>query len=247
MIPRTIHYCWFGGRPLPNKVKQNIESWKKQCPNYEIIQWNESNYDINANKYTLQAYERGKYAFVSDYARLDILQKHGGIYLDTDVELIKPLDSFLSFDAFFAMEEAGAVATGLGFGAIKNSHILKNLKKQYDGQSFFDKHKENLKTCIEYSAPIFKDLGISDEDKTQYFDQSRLAVFATEVFCPQSLETGKITITDKTVSIHHYDSSWKKHPRFSKYTTKYKIKIRKTIDYLLGNGTYDKLKNKLKH
>jgi len=247
MIPRTIHYCWFGGEPLPTKVKRNIESWKKQCPNYEIIQWNESNYDTSSNDYISQAYERGKYAFVTDYARLDIIQKHGGIYLDTDVELIKPLDYFLDYDAFFAMEEAGTVATGLGFGAVENSDILEKLKKQYDGQSFFDNGKENLKTCIEYSAPIFEGLGISNDNKTQYFDKSRIAVFATEVFCPQSLETGKTTITSKTVSIHHYDSSWKKHPSFSKYLTKYKIRIRKAIDYSFGSGTYNRLKNKLKH
>lgn len=245
MIPKTIHYCWFGGKPLPKSVKDNIKTWKKQCPNYKIIQWDESNYDISANDYTRQAYERGKYAFVTDYARLEIVHEYGGIYLDTDVELIKPLDAFLKYDAFFAMEEAGRVATGLGFGSVKNSDIVDRLKAQYYDQSFIVNGSANLKTCIDYSAPVFQELGITSENKTQYFHHSRIAVFATEVFCPQSIETGKTTITDKTVSIHHYDSSWKKHPQMSKFFTKYKVRIRKTIDKIFGKGTYNKIKTRI--
>lgn len=247
MIPRKIHYCWFGGKPLPNKVQKNIASWKKYCPDYEIIEWNEKNFDVQINDYVSQAYERKKYAFVSDYSRLDIVYKYGGIYLDTDIELIKPLDRFLKYDSYFGLEEAGKVATGLGFGSEKNTKILSDMIKQYENQVFFDGKNENLKTCLEYSEPIFKNMGLIDQDRTQYFDQSRIAIFATDVFCPQSLETGKTTITDKTVSIHHYDSSWKKYPKLSKYSTKYKIKARKTMDYLLGDGTYNRIKNSLKH
>lgn len=247
MIPRKIHYCWFGGKPLPSKIQRNIASWKKYCPDYEIIQWNEKNFDVHINDYVSQAYERKKYAFVSDYARLDIVYKYGGIYLDTDIELIKPLDGFLKYDSYFGLEEAGKVATGLGFGSEKKTKILSEMMKQYKNQIFFDGKKENLKTCLEYSEPVFDNLGLIDQDRTQYFDQSRIAIFATDVFCPQSLETGKTTITDKTISIHHYDSSWKKHPKFSKYSTKYKIRARKTIDCLFGDGTYNRIKNSLKH
>lgn len=246
MIPKTIHYCWFGGKPLPKSVKDNIKTWKKQCPNYKIIQWDESNYDISANDYTRQAYERGKYAFVTDYARLEIVHEYGGIYLDTDVELIKPLDAFLKYDAFFAMEEAGRVNTGLGFGSTKNNEILDQTKHQYDNQLFYDGNKENLKTCIEYSAPVFENLGLANKNKTQYFNQSRIAVFATDVFCPQSLETGKTAITNDTVSIHHYDSSWKKHPQISRHLTKYKIRLRKLLDKLFGSGTYNRIKQFVK-
>lgn len=247
MIPRTIHYCWFGGKPLPDKVQNNIASWKKYCPDYKIIQWDESNYDVHINDYVSQAYIRKKYAFVSDYARLDIIQKYGGIYLDTDIELIKSLDKFLKYNSYFGLEEAGKVATGLGFGSEKNAKILNEMLKQYDNQIFFDGKSENLKTCLEYSEPVFNRLGLTTQDKTQYFDQSHIAVFSTDVFCPMSIETGKTTISDGTVSIHHYDSSWKKHPSFSKYLTKYKIRIRKVIDHVFGNGTYNRLKNKLKH
>lgn len=246
MIPKTIHYCWFGGKPLPKSVKDNIKTWKKQCPNYKIIQWDESNYDVKKIAYILQAYERERYAFVSDFARLDIINEYGGIYLDTDVELIKPLDDLLQYESFFGLEEVGRVNTGLGFGAEKNSEIVGRMKEQYDGQSFVINGTENLKTCIDYSAPVFKDLGINSRDETQYLNHSRIAVFATDVFCPQSLETGKTTITDETISIHHYDSSWKKHPRMSKYLTKYKVRLRKSIDKAFGRGTYNKIKKHLK-
>lgn len=245
MIPRTIHYCWFGGKPLPDKVQNNIASWKKYCPDYKIIQWDESNYDVKKNDYISQAYAKKKYAFVSDFARLDIIQEHGGIYLDTDVELIKFLDDLRQYESFFGLEEVCRVNTGLGFGSVKNSDIVDRLKAQYYDQSFIVNGSANLKTCIDYSAPVFQELGITSENKTQYFHHSRIAVFATEVFCPQSIETGKTTITDKTVSIHHYDSSWKKHPQMSKFFTKYKVRIRKTIDKIFGKGTYNKIKTRI--
>jgi len=246
MIPKTIHYCWFGRKPVPDNVEKNIKSWKKYCPDYEIIQWNEDNYDVKKIDYTSQAYERKKYAFVSDFARLDIVNEYGGIYLDTDVELIKPLDDLIQYDSFFGLEEVGRVNTGLGFGSEKNSAFVRELKEQYNGQMFIVNGVENLKTCIDYAEPVFSDLGLIDKDETQYFNQSCIAVFATDVFCPQSLETGKTTITGKTISIHHYDSSWKKHPRMSRYFTKYKIRIRKSVDKIFGLGTYNSIKKIMK-
>lgn len=166
--------------------------------------------------------------------------------MDTDVELIKPLDSFLKYDSFFGLEEAGSVATGLGFGSIKNSEIVDRLKRQYNGEKFLENNKTNLKTCIEYSAPIFENLGMTKKNETQFFNKSRIAIFATDYFCPQSLESGKTTITSNTVSIHHYDSSWKAHPQTSKFFTKYKIKMRRSIDKLFGYGTYNKIKKYVK-
>ena len=100
MIPKIIHYCWFGGAELPEKDRKCIESWKKFCPDYQIIEWNENNYDVTKNTYMYQAYQAKKWGFVPDYARLDIIYQHGGIYLDTDVELVKNLDSLLENDAF---------------------------------------------------------------------------------------------------------------------------------------------------
>ena len=120
MIPKKIHYCWFGGNPLPETVQRCINSWRKFCPDYEIIEWNESNYNIHKIPFIAEAYDAKKYAFVSDYARLDIIYNEGGIYLDTDVELIRSLDTLLSNNSFMGMEFAGQVATGLAL-------VLKNI------------------------------------------------------------------------------------------------------------------------
>ena len=136
MIPRTIHYCWFGPEPLPKRVKKCIRSWEKLCPDYQIVRWNEQNFDIHYNQFTKDAYEAGKWAFVSDVARLYIIYHHGGIYLDTDVELLKPLDSFLAQKAFMGVEYNGLIATGLGFGAEKHVEVIKELLDEYDRVRF---------------------------------------------------------------------------------------------------------------
>ena len=104
MIPKIIHYCWFGGNPLSDDAKRYIASWKKYCPDYEIREWNESNFDINENDYCREAYEQKKWAFVTDYVRLKALYEYGGIYMDTDVEVVKPLDPLLSYDALSGYE-----------------------------------------------------------------------------------------------------------------------------------------------
>ena len=119
-IPKVIHYCWFGGKELPELARRCIASWKQYCPAYQIIRWDERNFDVHANGYTRWCYENGKWAFLSDYARLAIVAAHGGIYLDTDVELIAALDPLLDHSAFFSMESPGMVNTGQGFGAEAN-------------------------------------------------------------------------------------------------------------------------------
>ena len=139
MIPKKIHYCWFGGNPLPELAQKCIASWKKYCPDYEIIEWNETNYDITKNNYMNQAYENKRWGFVPDYARLDIIYTHGGIYLDTDVELIKPIDELLTLKAFAGVEQNSEyVALGLGFGAEKEHPTIKALRDYYDTLSFVE-------------------------------------------------------------------------------------------------------------
>ena len=141
MIPKKIHYCWFGGNPLPKSAIKCINSWKKYCPDYEIIEWNENNFDINMNGYTRMCYEQKKFAFLSDYVRLLVIYQNGGLYFDTDVELIKNPDFLLNTNAFFGFEteikkspnpQKAEVNTGLGFGAIQNSKILQILLNAYD-------------------------------------------------------------------------------------------------------------------
>jgi mannosyltransferase OCH1-like enzyme len=124
MIPRVIHYCWFGGSPLPASVDRCLSSWRQFCPGYEIRYWDETSFPVDRCRFSLEAYAAGKWAFVSDYARLRIVFDHGGIYLDTDVELIAPLDRLLPHSAFFGFESRGAIATGLGFGATAGNQRL---------------------------------------------------------------------------------------------------------------------------
>ena len=135
-IPKIIHYCWFGGAPIPEKDKACIESWRKFCPDYEIIEWNESNYDITKNRYMKEAYDVKKWGFVPDYARLDIIYTQGGIYLDTDVEIIRNMDPLLEDEAFMGFEDGKFVALGLGFGAAKGNPHIKAMRDVYEGVSF---------------------------------------------------------------------------------------------------------------
>ena len=136
-IPKTIHYCWFGGNPLSDLAIKCIESWKKYCPDYEIIQWNEQNFDVRQIPYSAQAYEAGKWAFVSDYARFKILYDHGGVYLDTDVELLKPLDAVLDRGGFMASESHQCdVNTGLGVATPKGLPLYEEILQDYENSSF---------------------------------------------------------------------------------------------------------------
>ena len=130
MIPKIIHYCWFGGNEIPENDKKCIESWKKYCPDYKIIRWDESNYDYKKNSYMREAYEAKKWGFVPDYARLDIIYNYGGIYLDTDVELLKSLDEILDCEGFFGFESENLVNLGLGFGAVKGNEIIRDMMLQ---------------------------------------------------------------------------------------------------------------------
>lgn len=122
-IPKVLHYCWFGGAPKPKNIQNCIRSWKKYCPDYKIIEWNEQNFDVSQSLYTRQAYDARRWAFVADYARLKILYEQGGIYMDTDVELLRPLDDLLAYPAFFGFQHNNEVATGLGFGAEARSPV----------------------------------------------------------------------------------------------------------------------------
>ena len=132
MIPKKIHYCWFGKNELPTKAKKCIASWKKYCPDYEIVEWNEDNYDVYQNAYTTYTYDNKKFAFLSDYARLQIILREGGIYFDVDVEVVRPLDELLRYPAFFGFETEEYVNTGVGFGAERGNKIVEGMLKEYN-------------------------------------------------------------------------------------------------------------------
>ena len=160
-IPKIIHYCWFGGGPINPESRKCIESWKKYCPGYKIIEWNEQNFEISQNRYAQQAYEAKKYAFVSDYVRLAVLYEYGGIYLDTDVELVRPLDELLELPGFMGFQNNNEVATGLGFGACKGNPVVQALLRDYDALDFIKADGSvDLTPCPERNTKVLQTLGV---------------------------------------------------------------------------------------
>ncbi len=207
MIPKKIHYCWFGGGPLPELAKKCIESWKTFCPDYEIIEWNEGNYDIHKNAYMEQAYVHKKWSFVSDYARLDIVYEHGGIYLDTDVEIIKSLDDLLVLDAFAGVEQDSEyVNSGLGFGACPKDSTIKAIRDYYDTISFVRNGQLDMTPAPRVNNVVLKQLGYHYSKEINQC--CSLTIFPSDYFCPLNFGTNELTITDNTYSIHHYSASW---------------------------------------
>ena len=210
MIPKIIHYCWFGGNPLPPLAHKCIESWRKYCPDYEIIQWNEDNFDISACPlYVRQAYEAKKWPFVTDYVRLKVVYDHGGIYMDTDVELIKPLEGYLNNGAFFGFEEGKNIATGLGFGAEKGHGILLELMADYNSAPFIREDGSFDQTpCPERNTAVFLRRGLKQNNERQILDGDIL-ILPSDYLCPIDYLSGKKKCTRNTVSIHWFSESWK--------------------------------------
>lgn len=213
MIPQIVHYCWFGRNPLPASAQKCIASWKKHLPDYNIKEWNEDNFDVNIIPYTKEAYEAQKYAFVSDYARFWILYHNGGIYFDTDVEVIKPLDNILARGAFLGIEQGPAmytrplVAPGLGMGAVSGMQFYKDMLDYYASLSFhLPDGTLNTATIVEYTTRKLYEMGMKESNSLQQVGD--IWIYPADVFCPMDSTTGIIRITDESVSIHHYDASW---------------------------------------
>lgn len=211
MIPKTIHYCWFGGNPLPELAQKCIASWKKYCPDYEIKEWNESNIDISSMDYMKEAYQEKAWGFVSDVARLQIIYKYGGIYMDTDVEIIKSFDALLKHPAFLGMEDSSRnlyyVNSGLGFGAKQGNELIRELLQDYKERHFRDSEGNIDKTpCTVLQSSFLKKKGLQQINEMQKICGAQ--IYPTEYFCPLSVKTGKLYLTDNTYSIHHYSGSW---------------------------------------
>lgn len=235
-IPKVIHYCWFGKGEMPALAKKCIKSWEKYCPDYEIVCWNEENFDISQNRYMREAYDSRKWAFVSDFARLKIIYDNGGIYLDTDVELIKPIDDLLESEGFMGFDEKGIVASGLGFGADKGNKIIGEFLSDYDNISFvLEDGSFDLTPCPDRNTAALKRLGMDMENKDQIFMGMRF--LPAEYLCPMEYDTGKKTITENTYSIHHYSASWTSS--VTKRTT--------FLKRLIGVKMYKKLYGKFLH
>ena len=247
MIPKTIHYCWFGRNPKPKLAEKCLRSWKKHCPDYEIIEWNEDNYDLfSAPLYVRQAYEAKKWAFVTDYVRLDVIYHNGGIYLDTDVEVVRSLDPLLCDKAFFGIETPLYVATGLGFGAEKGSEILAEMMKDYQEIPFIQPDGSyDQTTCPVRNTNVLLKHGFARDGSEQLLD-GEIHIYPEEFFCPLDYQGLGRIIDNKTFSIHWFSGSWmplKDQParRIIKNHRKQKMHI--ILQAILGEKNHEMIMN----
>lgn len=207
MIPKTINYCWFGGKEKPKSITKCIESWKKFCPQYEIIEWNEDNFDLQCCDYVKEAAGGKKWAFVSDYARFWILYNYGGVYLDTDVEMIKPLHQIVANGPFMGCEEIGKVNPGLGMAAEPKMKIFKEILDYYSTQHFLHKNGvENEETVVTKVTNILIRHGLKNKNVIQKV--AGILIYPTAYFSPIDYRTKEKNMTTNTVMIHHYAASW---------------------------------------
>lgn len=233
MIPKKIHYCWFGGKPLNSLGEKCFASWKNHFPDYKIIEWNENNFDVNCCQYIREAYEAKKWAFVSDYARFKILYEQGGIYFDTDVEVIKSFDDILEKGNFMGCEgEAGDVAPGLGFGVNPGLGLIKKILENYEKDTFFNPDGSlNLTTIVTRTTDVLKRHGLQAVNEIQTV--AEINIYPREYFCPIDMKTGKIEITPNTYSIHRYAGSWETKEN------KFRGNVYRFINRVLGKRTAD--------
>lgn len=237
-IPKVIHYCWFGGKELPKSAKKCIASWKKHFPDYEIKRWDETNFDVNIIPYTKEAYKAGKFAFVSDYARFWILYNYGGLYFDTDVEVIKPFDEILKEGAFMGCElpyrpeeipENFHIAPGLGMAAEPYNDFYKRVLDFYVGLDFImPDNSLNLTPVGMHITKLFCEYGL--ENKPGIQNVAGINIYPVDYFCPKSID-GKLNLTRNSVSIHHFDSTWL--PRKKKLAIRFGYKYPKIMRTIL--------------
>jgi mannosyltransferase OCH1-like enzyme len=216
-IPKIIHFCWFGGKPLSALGKKCLASWEKYLPEYQIMRWDENNFDVNSVPYTKESYQLKKYAFVSDYVRYKVLYDFGGIYMDTDVEVLKNLDEFLENEAFTGFEDEQMVAPGLILGSVQGNSLIKDMVEIYQYSHFVNLDNTlNLKTGPQILTELLLNRGL--EKKDEYQKISGLSIYPKEYFCPKSWITLKLDITPNTFTIHHYEGTWiPKFQKFKKY------------------------------
>lgn len=203
MIPKKINYCWFGKGEKSKLAVKCINSWRKYCPDYEIIEWNEDNFDVTMNGYTEMCYKEKKYAYLSDYARLLIVAEHGGLYFDTDVELVKSPDELLSNDAFFGFENEEYVASGLGFGSVPHGIAIEYMLAEYvpllNGTN-------GTIVCPKLNTKALVKLGLVQNGLEQKVCDA--VIYPPSIFNPYDSATGKLNKTNETISIHWYAATW---------------------------------------
>ncbi len=254
MIPKVIHYCWFGGNPKPKLAKKCIKSWKKYCKGYQIIEWNEENFDFNSNEFAKQAYDEKAWAFVSDVARYDIINKFGGIYFDTDVEVIKNIDFLLEQKAFMGFENDRYVASGLGFGAEKGNKIIKEIFEYTKQLKYRDENGDLCRPIVTtYTTDILKSHGLKVPCQGDIQQLNEITIYPKDYFCPKDFNTGLVELTENTATIHHFDGSWLSKQENKKHKDLWKKNQRDYIIHapnrffkkLFGTNFYEKIKKLL--
>ena len=248
-IPKVIHYCWFGPDPLPDSARKYIRSWRRYCPDYRIVEWNERNFNTDCNAYCREMVRRKKWAFLTDYIRLWVIYEHGGIYLDTDVQLLRSLEPLRERGPYMGFENTGRVATGLGFAAeAGNPLILENLQ-YYEQMEDFD----NVPSCPFITTEVLRRHGLSDRtDCIQCIEG--LYIYPEEYLCPKNERTGLITVTEHTYSIHQFDASWfepewkqSQQKRWKEARRKHILQTpNRLLIRILGQKRYGKLKRLLR-
>ena len=216
MIPKIIHYCWFGPAALDNISKRCLASWQKYCPEYSLMRWDENNFSCKENEYAAEAYIAQKWAFVSDYVRLAVLYDQGGIYLDTDVEIKRPFDDLLQQAAFMGFESSDKVATCV-IAAEKHHPLIKAMLDLYEGKRFInDDGYFDETTNVAKVTALLLERGLKLNDAKQSIDG--MVVYPREYFSPKDLLTGRINVTKNTYALHHFNASWMTHKQ--KYNTR---------------------------
>ncbi len=229
MIPKRIHYCWFGRNPLPEKAKKCIASWKRFCPDYEIIQWNEDNINLHANGYLEMCVRESKWAFLSDYVRLAVVEQHGGIYFDVDVELLRPMDDLLHNQAYFGFETPKYVNTGLGFGAEAGNPVVRQMLTEYDPLL---EGNSGVIGCPTLNTQALVKCGLRQDGTMQHL--AHVAVYPPDYFNPYDDPTGRLNVTENTYSIHWYFKS--PHGKI----TILRSKIMRPLHRILGTNFFRK-------
>lgn len=232
LIPKVIHYCWFGEKPIPENLLKCIDSWKAKCPDYEIIRWDESNYDVNKYIYTKQAYEMNQWGFIPDIARLEILYEYGGFYLDTDVELIKSLDRMRYQPGFCAREAWGHVNFGGGSGCRKGMDVVGEiLEFRKDIPFILPNGDFNFEASGYFETKPLVDKGLLVQNQTQVVGE--MTIYASEFFHPYNYITGVENITENTISIHYFSGTWLGEEG-KKYRRQTRDKFQLVVDSLKG-------------
>lgn len=256
MIPKVIHYCWFGHGKMSPLMKKCLKSWKKYCPDYQIIEWNEDNFDINSTIWTKQAYEVKKWAFVADYVRLKVLYEYGGIYMDTDIELKKPLDRFLQHRGFSGFETPKQIQTGI-IGAVPRHKMVKEWMGHYDNKQYVIDGQMNWEPNVKFMTEKLECYGLKLNDTYQEIND--IAIYPQTFFCPLSIVSIENCISKDTYAIHHFTSTWrtekalKDFARVRRHQRKWyrffewlRYVPNRIIRFILGDDFIDNMKKKLK-